>query len=146
MAPFTPQEKVLCFYWLAEFKFPVTVQRKFRGKYPGREVPNRHTILWSSTSICWNVKILNDIAQEVGGKLRQNKSNVYVMLSQEVLRTQSDDHPDMVHKRLKLTAYKGRWIGHSGPIPWFPMISRFNPSGLFLLGLCQRSCLQQKNQ
>ncbi|PSN58081.1 hypothetical protein C0J52_06512 [Blattella germanica] len=42
MAPFTPQEKVQCCYWLAEFKFLVTVQWRFRDKY-SCEAPDRHT-------------------------------------------------------------------------------------------------------
>ncbi|PSN46324.1 hypothetical protein C0J52_15198 [Blattella germanica] len=43
MAEFTVQQKVKC-CWLAEFKFPIAVQRRFRQEY-GANVPDRHTIM-----------------------------------------------------------------------------------------------------
>ncbi|PSN38720.1 hypothetical protein C0J52_23056 [Blattella germanica] len=33
-----------CFYWLAEFKFLIAVQRRFRQEY-GANAPDRHTIM-----------------------------------------------------------------------------------------------------
>ena len=33
MAEFTVEQKVKCCYWLAEFKFPIAVQRRFRQEY-----------------------------------------------------------------------------------------------------------------
>jgi ferredoxin len=41
---FTVQQKVQCCYWLTEFKFPVTEERKFRQEY-GQDPPERHSIV-----------------------------------------------------------------------------------------------------
>jgi hypothetical protein len=45
------QHKVQCCYWLAEFKFPVTVQRKFRQEY-GQDPPERDSI------VAWHKQLL----------------------------------------------------------------------------------------
>jgi hypothetical protein len=44
MASFTPQDKVQCHYWLAEFKFTVNVQCKFHLKY-GHDRLDRCTVV-----------------------------------------------------------------------------------------------------
>ncbi|PSN32341.1 hypothetical protein C0J52_26808 [Blattella germanica] len=44
MAEFTVQQKVKCCYWLAEFKFPIALQRRFRQEY-GANAPDHHTIM-----------------------------------------------------------------------------------------------------
>ncbi|PSN51205.1 hypothetical protein C0J52_13665 [Blattella germanica] len=44
MAEFTVQQKVKCCYWLAEFKFPIAVQRRFRQLY-GANAPDCHMIM-----------------------------------------------------------------------------------------------------
>ncbi|PSN52738.1 hypothetical protein C0J52_06151 [Blattella germanica] len=43
MAEFTVRQKVQCCYWVAELKFPVSVQKRFRQEY-GQDPPERHTI------------------------------------------------------------------------------------------------------
>ncbi|PSN35201.1 hypothetical protein C0J52_22959 [Blattella germanica] len=40
MTEFTVQQKVKCCYWLAAFKFPIAVQRRFRQEY-GANAPDR---------------------------------------------------------------------------------------------------------
>ncbi|PSN35096.1 hypothetical protein C0J52_24422 [Blattella germanica] len=44
MAEFTVQQKVKCCYWLAEYNFPIAVQRRFKQEY-GANAPDRHTIM-----------------------------------------------------------------------------------------------------
>ncbi|PSN51974.1 hypothetical protein C0J52_13950 [Blattella germanica] len=73
MAPFTPQEKVQCYYWLAEFKFLVTVQRRFGDKY-GREAPDRHTI------IQWHKHLLkNGDFQRHGGGRKKTSDDLLIL-------------------------------------------------------------------
>ncbi|PSN41049.1 hypothetical protein C0J52_24031 [Blattella germanica] len=115
MASFTPQEKVQCCYWLAEFKFPVTVQRRFRDKY-GREAPDRHTI------VQWHKHLLEngDFRRHGGGgRRRTSDENVEAIreaftrsprksvkqASRQLHLRRSAIH-DVLHKRLKLTAHK----------------------------------------
>jgi hypothetical protein len=59
---FTVQQKVQCCYWLAEFKFTVTVQRKFRQEY-GQDPPEQHSI------VAWHKQLL-----ETGSVLRKKGS------------------------------------------------------------------------
>lgn len=69
MASFTPQEKVQSCYWVAEFKFSVTVQRRFHEKY-GRAASDRHTI------VQWHKHLLeNGDFQRHGGNGRKRTSD-----------------------------------------------------------------------
>ncbi|PSN57954.1 hypothetical protein C0J52_00204 [Blattella germanica] len=61
MAEFTVQQKVKCCYWLAEFKFPIAVQRRFRQEY-GANAPDHHMIMK------WYNQLL-----ETGSLLRKKK-------------------------------------------------------------------------
>jgi hypothetical protein len=112
---FMVQQKVQCCYWLAEFKFPVTVQMKFRQEY-AQDPPERHSI------VTWHKQLL-----ETGSVLRRrgdsNKAvrpdRVEVMqeafqcsprksihcASRELRIPWSTVH-DVVHKTLRLRAYK----------------------------------------
>jgi hypothetical protein len=112
---FTVQQKVQCCYWLAEFKFPVTVQRKFRQEY-GQDPPERHSI------VAWHKHLL-----EMGSVLRRKGSGNWAVapdrveaiqeafrcsphksircVSRELHIPRSTIH-NVVHKRLRLTAYK----------------------------------------
>ena len=49
---FTVQQKVQCCYWLAEFKYPKIVERRFRQQWPEKQPPDRHTIT------TWHRKLL----------------------------------------------------------------------------------------
>ncbi|KAJ4446629.1 hypothetical protein ANN_13326 [Periplaneta americana] len=92
MAPFTPQEKVQCCYWLAEFKFPVTVQRRFREKKNGRVAPDSHTI------VHWHKHLLEngDFHRYGGdGERRMKTLKPFVKHSHEV-------HGNLSGKQLKL--------------------------------------------
>jgi hypothetical protein len=57
---FTSQEEVQCCYWIAEFKFPVTVQCKFCEKYVTHQT---ETQLCIGTSIFWNMDVSSGIGQ-----------------------------------------------------------------------------------
>ena len=49
---FTVQQKVQCCYWLAEFKYPKIVERRFRQQWPEKQPTDRHTIT------TWHRKLL----------------------------------------------------------------------------------------
>jgi hypothetical protein len=112
---FTVQQKVQCCYWLAEFKFPVTVQRKFRQEY-GQYPPEQHSI------VTWHKQLL-----ETGSVLRRKGSSNRAVapdrveaiqeafqcsLRKSIRRASHDLHipwftvHDVVHKILRLRAYK----------------------------------------
>jgi hypothetical protein len=119
---FTSQVKVQCCYWLAEFKFPVIVQRKFRQKY-GRDPPDRHTI------VHWQQHLLQHGTFErhgAGGRPRMTPEQVdmlenYAMPQVSVGYTfQRAGAPP--HYWTPVTEYlnqhfAGRWIGRGGLIP-----------------------------
>lgn len=115
MAEFTVRQKVQCCYWLAELKFPVSVQRKFRQEY-GQDPPERHTITK------WHNQLL-----ETGSVLRKKGSGKKPVTAarietvreaflrsprKSIRRASSELHipsstvHKIVHKRLKLKAYK----------------------------------------
>jgi hypothetical protein len=116
---FTVQQEVQCCYWLAEFKFPVTMQRKFRQEY-GQGPPKRHSI------VVWHKQLL-----ETGSELRRKGSGnravapdgleaiqeAFLRIPRKSIRRASRElripratvH-DIVHKRLRLRAYKTQLV------------------------------------
>jgi hypothetical protein len=112
---FTVQQKVQCCYWLAEFKFLVTVQRKFRQEY-GQDPPERHSI------VVWHKHLL-----EMDSVLRRKESSNWAVAQDgvEVIQEAFQCSPcksirrashelcipqstvyNVMHKRLWLRAYK----------------------------------------
>jgi hypothetical protein len=112
---FTVQQEVQCCYSLAVFKFPVTVQRKFRQEY-GQDPPERHSI------VAWHKELL-----ETGSVLRREGSGNRAVAPDRVeviheafqrsprksirrasreLRIPRSTVHDAVHKRLRFRAYK----------------------------------------
>jgi hypothetical protein len=112
---FTVQQKVQSCYWLAEFKFPVTVQRKFRQEY-GQDVSEQHSI------VAWHKQLLEkgSVLRKKGGgnwavapdgveaiqeAFQRSPCKSICHASCELHIPRSTVH-DVVHKRLQLRAYK----------------------------------------
>ena len=68
--PITLQEKVQCSYWLAEFKFPVTVERDLVTKTAVKLLIG--TSLFSGTNICYKNTFSDMMASVEEFHLQQN--------------------------------------------------------------------------
>jgi hypothetical protein len=80
-------EKVHCSYWLAEFKFPVTVWHKFHQKY-GCDPPNNGQQLMGVSS---------DMEETIDHGRHLNKSKPFKKLSNEVCgNTFSEEENDLL--------------------------------------------------
>lgn len=112
---FTVQQKVQCCYWLAEFKYPKIVERRFRQQWPEKQPPDRHTIT------TWHRKLLEtgSVVEKLprGKKVREaqvdriqqafqrSPTKSVRRASRELGIPKSTVH-DVLHKRLRLHAYK----------------------------------------
>lgn len=67
MAPFTLQENVQCYFWIAKFGFPIAVQLRSPEKFC-RDPPHRHSCaLAPVSSIYWNVEVSTYTEQAIEG-------------------------------------------------------------------------------
>ena len=112
---FTVQQKVQCCYWLAEFKNPKIVERRFRQQWPEKQPPDRHSIT------TWHRKLLETgslVEKSSRGKkvteaqvnriqhaFQQSPSKSLRRASRELVIPKSTIQ-DVLHKRLRLRAYK----------------------------------------
>lgn len=112
---FTVQQKVQCCYWLAEFKYPKIVERRFRQQWPEKQPPDRHTIT------TWHRKLLETgsvVEKSPRGKkvreaqvdriqqaFQRSPTKSVRRASRELGIPKSTVH-DVLHKRLRLRAYK----------------------------------------
>lgn len=112
---FTVQQKVQCCYWLAEFKYPKIVERRFRQQWPEKQPPDRHTIT------TWHRKLLETgslVEKTPRGKkvteaqvdriqqaFQRSPCKSVRRASRELAIPKSTIH-DVLHKRLRLHAYK----------------------------------------
>ena len=100
MTEFTVRQKIQCCYWLAELKFPASVQRRFRQEY-GQNPPDRHTITkWQGKKTAIEATIETDReAFERSSSKTIHRANARLHIPRSTVRK-------IVHKRLKLEAYK----------------------------------------
>ena len=112
---FTVRQKVQCCYWLADLKFPVSVQRQFRQEY-GQDPLDRHTIMkWhkkllQTGSVSRKKEAKNKLAiaariETVWEAFQCSLSKSTRWASAELHIPHSTVHK-IVHKRLKLKTYK----------------------------------------
>jgi hypothetical protein len=81
MTLFTVQQKMKCCFGFAEFKFPVTAQRKFRQKH-GQDPPE-----WHST-VAWQKQLF-----ETGSVLRRKGSSHQAV---------NPDQVKMIHEKVSM--------------------------------------------
>ena len=115
MAEFTIQQKVQCCYWLAEFKFPIAVQRRFRQEYAAN-APDRHTIMKWYNQLLETGSLLRKKGsgkkpvpaarvEDVRQAFQRSPRKSIRRASLELGMPKTTVHT-IVHKRLRLRAYK----------------------------------------
>ncbi|KAJ4443389.1 hypothetical protein ANN_05057 [Periplaneta americana] len=115
MAEFTAQQDVKCCYWLAELKFPIAMQRRFRQEN-GANALERHTIMKWYNQLLETGCVLRKKGsgkkavsaakvEDVRQTFQRSPRKSIRRASSELGIPKSTVH-NIVHKRLRLRAYK----------------------------------------
>jgi hypothetical protein len=105
-----PQEQVQCVLWLAELQSFTAIQRRFRRQY-GRQPPTRKSIrFWNNklktTSSLFRVKYLKKMSTALERHPSEVRANQFVLLACSYVQIPRSTVHDVLHKRLRLRAYK----------------------------------------